>query len=49
MDFFVGPEFEFFVFKRDAQGNPTAIPSDYGGYFDNTPIDAANEIRQDIL
>jgi glutamine synthetase len=49
MDFFVGPEFEFFVFKRDSQGNPTAIPSDYGGYFDNTPIDAANEIRQDIL
>ncbi|MCL6090395.1 MAG: type I glutamate--ammonia ligase [Candidatus Thermoplasmatota archaeon] len=49
MDFFVGPEFEFFVFKRDSNGNPTAIPSDYGGYFDNTPIDAANEIRQDIL
>lgn len=49
MDFFVGPEFEFFVFKRDGEGNPTANPSDYGGYFDNTPIDAANEIRQEIL
>lgn len=49
MDFFVGPEFEFFVFKRDSEGNPTANPSDYGGYFDNTPIDAANEIRQEIL
>lgn len=49
MDFFVGPEFEFFVFKRDKDGNPTSIPSDYGGYFDNTPIDSANEIRQEIL
>ena len=49
MDFFVGPEFEFFVFKRDHEGNPTAVPSDYGGYFDNTPIDSANEIRQEIL
>ena len=49
MDFFVGPEFEFFLFKRDAGGNPTAIPSDNAGYFDNTPVDAANEIRQEIL
>ncbi len=49
MDFYVGPEFEFFVFKRDERGNPTTIPSDYGGYFDNTPLDAANEIRQSIL
>lgn len=49
MDFFVGPEFEFFVFRRDEKGNPTTIPSDYGGYFDNTPLDAASEIRQEIL
>ncbi len=49
MDFFVGPEFEFFVFRRDEKGNPTTMPGDYGGYFDNTPLDAANEIRQAIL
>ncbi|AKA48396.1 glutamine synthetase [uncultured archaeon] len=49
MDFYVGPEFEFFIFKRDEKGNPTTIPSDYGGYFDNTPLDAASEIRQEIL
>lgn len=49
MDFYVGPEFEFFIFRRDERGNPTNIPSDYGGYFDNTPLDAASEIRQDIL
>lgn len=49
MDFYVGPEFEFFLFKLDANGNPTTNPSDYGGYFDNTPLDVANEIRQEIL
>lgn len=49
MEFYVGPEFEFFLFKRDENGNPTTIPSDYGGYFDNTPLDPANEIRQEIL
>ncbi len=49
MDFYVGPEFEFFIFRRDERGNPTTVPSDYGGYFDNTPLDAASEIRQEIL
>ncbi|GGM69296.1 glutamine synthetase [Thermogymnomonas acidicola] len=49
LDFFVGPEFEFFIFKLDENGSPTNKPSDYGGYFDNTPLDAANEIRQEIL
>ncbi len=49
MEFFTGPEFEFFVFKRDAAGNPTVQPSDYGGYFDDTTLDASVEIRQDIL
>ena len=49
MDFFVGPEFEFFLFKRDSEGNPTNIPADTGGYFDNTPTDTPNEIRQEIL
>ncbi|EQD77981.1 glutamine synthetase, type I, partial [mine drainage metagenome] len=48
-EFFVGPEFEFFLFKRDANGNPTNEPSDFGGYFDNTPMDISNEIRQEIL
>lgn len=49
LEFYVGPEFEFFVFRRDASGNPVPEPSDNGGYFDNTPLDAANEIRQEIL
>ncbi|MEM3675537.1 MAG: type I glutamate--ammonia ligase [Thermoplasmataceae archaeon] len=49
MEFFVGPEFEFFIFRRDSSGNPTNNPSDYAGYFDNTPVDVANEIRQEVL
>ncbi len=48
-EFFVGPEFEFFIFKRDQDGNPTTRPIDYGGYFDNVPMDAATEIMQEIL
>ena len=49
MDFFVGPEFEFFLFKVDEHGNPTTNPADFGGYFDNTPLDKASLIKQDIL
>ncbi len=48
-EFFVGPEFEFFLFKRDSGGNPTSEPSDFGGYFDNTPMDLSSEVRQEIL
>ncbi|MCL4345144.1 MAG: type I glutamate--ammonia ligase [Candidatus Thermoplasmatota archaeon] len=49
MEFFVGPEFEFFIFKRDSNGNPVNEPGDYGGYFDHTPNDQASQIRQEIL
>ncbi len=48
-DFFVGPEFEFFLFKYDEHGNPTNEPVDFGGYFDNTPLDKASLIRMEIL
>ena len=48
-DFFVGPEFELFLFKYDEHGNPTNEPVDFGGYFDNTPLDRASLIRQEIL
>ena len=48
-EFFVGPEFEFFIFKRDQNGNPTTRPIDYGGYFDSVPMDTATEIMQEIL
>ena len=43
--FYVGPELEFFVFKSaDAP-----VPIDAGGYFDLTPLDAASDLRRDII
>lgn len=45
--FNVGPELEFFLFKRDAQGRIGPQPHDEAGYFDQTS-DAASEIRQEM-
>jgi len=43
--FYVGPELEFFFFKSaDAP-----VPLDAGGYFDLTPLDAASDLRRDII
>jgi len=43
--FYVGPELEFFIFKSaDAP-----VPIDVGGYFDLTPLDAASDLRRDII
>lgn len=44
--FNVGPELEFFLFKKE-NGKMTALPHDQGGYFDQT-TDAAAEIRQEM-
>ncbi|HVK40404.1 MAG TPA: type I glutamate--ammonia ligase [Candidatus Kapabacteria bacterium] len=44
--FNVGPELEFFLFKRE-NGGITPIPHDEAGYFDQT-TDAASEIRQEM-
>ncbi len=46
--FNVGPELEFFLFKRDENGNPTTEMTDAGGYFDLNPIDAGENCRRDI-
>ena len=48
-NFNVGPEFEFYMFKLDANGNPTAIPSDTEGYFDLMALDRGEEVRKDIV
>ncbi|MBS3938591.1 MAG: type I glutamate--ammonia ligase [Peptococcaceae bacterium] len=45
----VGPEAEFFLFKRDPDGGPTTITNDRGGYFDLSPIDRGEDARQDIV
>ncbi len=43
--FYVGPELEFFLFKSAQE----PIPLDQGGYFDLTPMDAATDLRRDIV
>ncbi|MGI6142382.1 MAG: type I glutamate--ammonia ligase [bacterium] len=46
---YAGPEPEFFLFRRDAQGNPTTITSDRAGYFDLAPIDIGEDARRDMV
>ncbi|MCX7916652.1 MAG: type I glutamate--ammonia ligase, partial [bacterium] len=43
--FYVGPELEFFIFKNDQM---TEI-LDEGGYFDVTTLDAATDVRREII
>jgi len=42
-------EAEFFIFQLDASGDPTTDTHDKGGYFDQTPVDRAEEIRRLII
>lgn len=46
---FVGPEPEFFLFKKNAQGEPTLDLNDKGGYFDLAPVDLGENCRRDIV
>ena len=43
-----GPEAEFFLFKRDANGNPTVDTHDKASYFDVAPSDLGENTRRDI-
>jgi glutamine synthetase len=45
----VGPELEFFLFKRDANGLPTTQTHDVGGYYDLGPDDAGELVRGEIV
>lgn len=45
----VGPEAEFFLFKKDANGNPTTETHDMAGYYDVAPDDLGEEIRRQIV
>lgn len=47
--FNVGPEAEFFLFQKKADGTPTTITHDKAGYFDLAPIDKGVECRQMIV
>ena len=44
----MGPELEFFLFRRDDDGKVTPLPHDLAGYFDFS-TDLAQEIRQDMV
>ncbi len=47
--FYVGPECEFFLFPLDASGKPDITVRDGAGYFDTEDLDAAENIRRDII
>lgn len=48
-DFFIEPEFEFFLFHTDENGYPTTMTHDQAGYFDLGPIDLGENVRRDIV
>ncbi|HHT26984.1 MAG TPA: glutamine synthetase [Firmicutes bacterium] len=45
----VGPECEFFLFRRDPEGRPIPITHDEAGYFDLGPVDKGEDSRRDIV
>lgn len=45
----VSPEFEFFLFHTDENGDPTTITHDKAGYFDLGPIDLGENVRRDMV
>jgi len=44
-----GPEAEFFIFQKDANGDPTLDTHDAGSYFDMDPVDRGEECRRVIV
>ena len=48
-DMYAGPEPEFFLFHRDAEGTPTTITHDKAGYFDLAPVDLGEDARRDMV
>ncbi|MEA3198907.1 MAG: glutamine synthetase [Thermoplasmata archaeon] len=48
-NFFTGPECEFFLFKLDANGNPTNTPHDRAAYFDVGVQDFGEEVRKETI
>lgn len=48
IEFFFGSEMEFYLFKRDEQGEPTKEPYDKAGYMDIAPDDKGENVRREI-
>lgn len=47
--FDIGPEPEFFLFKRDDKGKPILAPNDSISYFDLAPADLGADCRREIV
>ena len=47
--FNIGPEPEFFLFKRNGSDNIHPVPHDVGGYFDFSPNDEAVTVRTELM
>ena len=47
--FNVGPEMEFFLFRRDEKGHATVNLQDHASYFDQTPTDLGEDVRRDLV
>ena len=45
----IGPEPEFFLFKRNGSDNIHPVPHDVGGYFDFSPNDEAVTVRTELM
>ncbi|MGQ9709645.1 MAG: glutamine synthetase family protein [Anaerolineae bacterium] len=45
----VGPEIEFFLFRRNSDSGLRPVPHDVGGYFDFSPRDEAQQVRSEIV
>lgn len=43
------PEIEFFLFHRDSKGKPLLEPTDSGGYFDLSPFDGGEALRDSVI
>ena len=48
IEFNIGTEIEFYLFKLDEKGEPTKIPFDNAGYMDIAPEDKGENIRREI-
>ncbi len=48
-EFNVGPELEFFLFKKDETGAVCLTPHDKASYFDYTPRDEASDVKKNLI
>lgn len=48
LTFTFGTEMEFYLFRRDEDGQPTRIPYDDAGYMDIAPADKGENVRREV-